>query len=102
MLSIFTIPKPFSGHIATLQTNAIQSWVSLSPECEIILMGTEEGTADIASKLGTRYIAEVNRNDQGTPLVDSVFDIAQTVCSHQLVAYVNSDIILLSDFKDLG
>jgi len=103
MLSIFTIPKPFPGYIGTIQTNAIRSWLSLRPECEVILMGTEEGTADTAAKLGTRYIPEVDRNEYGTPLVDSVFDIAQAACSNQFVAYVNSDIILLSDFlKTIG
>ncbi len=101
MLSLFSIPKPFQGRTRIIQANAIQSWVSLRPECEIILLGTEEGTADIASKLGTRYIPEVERNEYGTPLVGSVFEIAQSASNHHLVAYINADIIMLSDFLEV-
>jgi len=45
MLTIFIASKPFSGHIDIIQQNAIRSWLSLRPECEIILFGGEKGTA---------------------------------------------------------
>ena len=32
MLTIFTIPKPFVGHIGVIQRNAIISWLNLSPK----------------------------------------------------------------------
>lgn len=98
MLTIFTTPKPFRGHIGVIQTNAIQSWVLLRPEPEVILFGSEEGTAEVASRFGIRHIAEVECNEYGTPLVSSIFSIAQDVASHQLMCYVNADIILISDF----
>lgn len=98
MLTIFSIPKPFEGHIGTIQTNAIQSWLRLRPECEVILFGNEEGVAKAASGFGIRHIPYVERNEYGTPLVNSIFDIAQNISSHQLICYVNTDIILMSDF----
>ncbi|MFC1908560.1 hypothetical protein ACFLXD_01630 [Chloroflexota bacterium] len=98
MLTIFATPKPFSGHIGVIQTNAIRSWFSLHPECEVILFGDEEGTAEVADELGTRYIPDVDCNEYGTPLVSSLFSTAQTHASHEVVCYVNADIILTSDF----
>ena len=51
MFTIFTIPKPFQGHIGTIQRNAIQSWTLLHPRPEIILFGSEAGTAQVAAEL---------------------------------------------------
>lgn len=98
MLTIFSTPKPFKGHIKTIQTNAFQSWVSLRPACEVILFGDEEGSAEVAADLGIRHIPEVGCNEYGTPLISSMFEIAQDVASYQLMCYVNADIILMSDF----
>lgn len=42
-LTIFAMPKPFGGHIATIQKNAIRSWARLRP-AQIILFGDEPGT----------------------------------------------------------
>lgn len=70
----------------------------LCPECEVILFGNEEGTTEIASELGIRYLPDVESNEYGTPLVSSMFSIAQHIASHQLMCYVNADIILMSDF----
>ncbi len=98
MLTIFSIPKPFIGHIKVIQTNAIRSWVSLHPACEVILFGDEEGTAELASELGIRHIGGVECNEYGTPLVDAIFKMAQDIASHKLMCYANADIVLMSDF----
>ena len=98
MLTIFTIPKPFCGHIGVIQTNAIRSWIALSPACEVILFSDDEGTAEVAAQSGIQHIPHVERNEYGTPLLDSVFSIAQDTAGHQLMCYVNADIILMSDF----
>jgi hypothetical protein len=97
MLTIFAVPKPFQTQIKTIQTNAIRSWLQLSPACEIILLGNEPGTAEIATELGIRHIAEVDCNEYGTPLINSIFKIAQNTANRQIMCYVNADIILLSD-----
>jgi hypothetical protein len=98
MLTIFATPKPFRGHSAVIQRNAIRSWTLLRPACEVILMGDEEGTADIAAEFGVRHVAEVARNIHGTPLVSDLFKQAQQLSVHKILCYVNSDIILMSDF----
>lgn len=99
MLTIFTVPRAFRGEFAVIQNNAIQSWLSLQPKPEIILLGDEAGTADAASRFGVRHIAGVECNEYGTPLVSSLFSLAQAAASHQLMCYVNADIILLNDFS---
>ena len=85
MLTIFTIPKAFQGHAGVIQTNAIQSWLKLRPECEIILLGDDEGTAEVAAKFGVRHIPKVERNEYGTPLVSSIFSLAQDIAKYQLM-----------------
>lgn len=92
------MPKPFRGQIAVIQRNAIQSWALLRPACEIILFGDEEGTADVAREFRVHHISEVVRNEFGTPLVNSLFETAGGVAAHDLLCYINADIILMSDF----
>lgn len=98
MLTLFTIPKPFRGHIAVIQRNAIRSWTLLRPACEIILFGDDEGTAEVAAEFGVRHVPTVARNEYGTPLVSDLFEQAQRLAAHDSLCYVNADIILLSDF----
>ena len=98
MLTIFATPKPFRGHIAVIQRNAIRSWTLLRPACEIILMGNDEGTAEIAAEFGLRYVPDVARTSFGTPLVSDLFQQAQQLSVNNLFCYVNSDILLMSDF----
>ncbi len=98
MLTLFSIPKPFRGHIDIIQRNAIKSWTLLGPGVEVILFGDEEGVAKAAHELGVRHEPHVNRNEFGTPLLDSVFDRAQEIAHHPIVCYVNCDIVLMNDF----
>ena len=98
MLTLFAMPKPFLGHIGVIQRNAIRSWIRACSGCEIILFGSDEGTAEVASELGVRHVPDVASNDHGTPLVSDLFEQAQRVASYDLLAYVNADIILMSDF----
>ncbi len=67
MLTLFAIPKAFRGHINTIQRNAIKSWTLLNPKPEIILLGDDEGTAEVAQEFGLIHIPEVDRNEYGTP-----------------------------------
>ena len=100
MLTLFSIPKPFRGHFKVVQTNAVRSWALLDPRPEIILLGDDEGTAEIAEEVGARHVAEVERNEHGTPLVNSVFAKAEAAASNSLMCYVNADIVLMSDFPE--
>src|SRR5579883_1502359 len=98
MLTLFAIPKAFVGHIGTIQRNAIMSWTLLRPRPEIILLGFDEGTAEIAQEFNLTHIPDIECNEQGTPLMSSLFALAQTHGKGPLFAYVNSDIVLFNDF----
>jgi len=98
MLTIFSIPKAFRGHIATIQRNAIASWARLDPRPEIILFGTDEGTAEVAEEMKLRYVPAVAASDHGTPLLDDLFRKAEAAASFPHMCYVNADILLLNDF----
>jgi hypothetical protein len=98
MLTVFTIPKAFKGHIKTIQLNAIGSWLRLKPPCEVLLFGNEDGTAEAASQLGVKHIPEIECSDYGTPLISCAFRLAQKLSTRDLFCYVNADVILVSDF----
>lgn len=100
MLTIFSIPKPFRGHTGIIQRNAITSWTLLRPRPQIILLGDDEGTADVAKKLNVHHCPEVSRNEYGTPLVDDLFAKAHNQAKYDVLCYVNADIILMGDFMN--
>ncbi len=98
MLTICGLPKPFQGHFDIIQRNAIRSWTGLVPRCDIILLGSDEGTAGVAAELGIRHLPDIARNECGTPLLDSAFGEVERAAHQPMICYVNSDIILMSDF----
>jgi hypothetical protein len=97
-LTIFAIPKAFRGHIAVIQRNAIASWTRLNPRPDVILFGTDEGTAQVAQELGVQHVPAVQKNQWGTPLVSDLFAQAQQISRSPWLCYVNADIILFDDF----
>src|SRR6266478_8679291 len=100
MLTIFATPKPFEGHIKVIQRNAIQSWTLLHPDCEVILFGDEQVTAEVARELGIWHIPDVRRSKLGTKRLDCMFARAQEIARHDLLCYSNCDIILVQSFRE--
>jgi len=102
-LTIFSAPKPFTDpHIDIIQRNAVQSWQYLGDNVEVILIGEEDGLAEVAAEYDVTHIPDVVRNQWGTPLVSSIFELARNACDCRLLTYVNADILLLPDFVDLA
>lgn len=100
MLTICTAAKPFRGHVAMIQRNAIASWTRLCPRPQIMLFGTEEGTAETARDLGLTHLPDVARNRHGTPLLADILARAEKHSTNDVLAYVNADILLLQQFAD--
>jgi len=98
MITVFATPKPFRGHIGIIQRNAIQSWQRLHPDVEILLLGPEEGATETANEFGLRHEHDISCNEFGTVLLSGLFDRAQQIARHDIVCFVNCDIILTSDF----
>jgi hypothetical protein len=100
LITLFSAPKPFTNpHIATIQRNAIKSW-TLLPDAEVILLGEEIGLAEAARDLGVKHIANVARNESGTPLISSMFQLARENSTSELLCIINADILLLPDFVE--
>jgi len=70
----------------------------LAPKPEIILFGGEEGTAEICQKFNLRNVPEVTHNEFGTPLMNDLFEKAQSLATHDLICYINADIIVTQSF----
>lgn len=97
MLTIFTIPKPFDGHIGLIQRNAIKSWALLSPSVEIILIGDEPGVKETACEANLRHLPTIAKNKFGTPLLNDAFTLANKGARFNLLLYMNCDVILTQD-----
>src|SRR5713226_2603880 len=81
LLTIFSAPKAFAGHVGIIQQNAIRSWLSLNPTPKIILFGDDAGTAEFARGLGVQVVTAVETNSHGTPLVSNMFSQADSLAA---------------------
>jgi hypothetical protein len=97
VITIFSSPKPFDGHIDTIQRNALASWAALGQGVEVLLIGDEPGVAEAAAEYGARHLPQVRRNELGTPLLSSIFALAHEAAGGTCLCYVNADVMLLSD-----
>jgi hypothetical protein len=100
MLTFFTTAKPFRGHDGITQKNALKSWTILDPDAEVILFGNEDGAAEVAEELRLHHERHVARNEFGTKRLDFLFSRAQAIARHDLLCYINCDILLMQDFRD--
>lgn len=98
MLTLFTTAKPFRGHNAVIQRNALQSWKLLHPDVEILVLGSDDGAAQVCAELDLRHVPNIIVNPSGTKRLDSIFTQAQQIASHELLCYCNCDIVLTRDF----
>jgi len=97
------MPKPFSNGNSTnridrIQRNAIRSWTQFGPIADVLLIGDEDGIETTAKELGVRHAGGIQYNEHGTPVVNSAFKVAHEQCRSPLLAYCNSDVILMPDF----
>lgn len=103
LLTLFSAPKSFEHpHIDTIQRNAIQSWIHLGSEVQVLLIGQEPGLAEVCIEYGVCLLSNVDRNHQGTPLVNSIFSLARQESLAPLLAYVNADMLLMPDITEIA
>jgi hypothetical protein len=98
LITFFSAPKPFTNpYIAMIQRNAIKSWTLLA-DVEVILLGNESGIAEIAKEFNIKHFQNVKLNENGTPLISSMFEIARENSNSELLCIINADMILMDDF----
>jgi hypothetical protein len=96
MITLFCIPKAFTGHTGLIQHNALASWARL-PDCEVLVFGNDTGVAAAARAHGLRHIPDVACNEFDTPLVSDLFAQAERISGEPVLTYVNADMILFED-----
>jgi len=97
VLTVFSIPKAFVGHIGVIQRNALGSWIRLGEGVQVILFGGDEGVAEAAREVGAEHVAEIDRNEYGTPLLNSAFSAAAWMARNPLLCYVNGDMMFTDE-----
>lgn len=100
MLTIFASPRPFVGEFDVIQRNAIASWTRIRPRPQILLMGSDEGTARACDDFGVEHVPEVRVNAFGIPYADSMLELAERRAAHPLLLWVTADTILFDDVLD--
>jgi len=94
MITIFTHTKPFIEHFDIIQYNAIKSWRAISDDVEIIIYGDAEGSDNMAEEVNAKRVKSVPKSENGMPLLTYLFDHTKIIAQHDLLCYVNADIIL--------
>jgi hypothetical protein len=101
-VTIFSAPKPFlDSHLKIIQRNAVRSWKMLGPDVEVILIGDELGIKETAENLEVKHIPNVKINNLGTPLISSIFSLARQASAHDILLYLNADILLLPETMEV-
>ena len=100
-LTLFTSPRSFAeARFATLQRNAIGSWLALRPAPEIILFGADAGVADFARRHGLAHVPEVECDPRGVPMRSAMCALAARLADTELLCGINADIILLDGLAE--
>jgi hypothetical protein len=97
-LTIVAVPKPFRADIGVIQKNALASWLCLPAAVQVVLVGSEDGVAEIAGEADVTHLPRVASSEFGTPLFDDVLRQAEAAATAPLICFVNADVILLADF----
>ena len=96
-LTIVAVPKAFRGHSGVIQQNALDSWLHLPAEVQVLILGSGDGVAEAAAAACAQHLPVVAVSDFGTPLFDDVLRQAEAASNAPLICFVNADVILLAD-----
>lgn len=100
MLTLFTIAKPFTGHIGIIQRNALLSWRRALPDSEIVLFGAEAGTQAACRSFQLRSGGDLPRSPTGRYLVSQAFHQCRNLMTGtSYLCYLNCDILIGPDFR---
>lgn len=98
MLTIFSIPKPFTDESEVHQANSVNSWRRTG--ARVLLFG-DRRIEDAASRLGAGYGGDLPTSSRGTPLLNEAFVAAKRLSDTPLLCYSNADIIFFPDLMDV-
>jgi hypothetical protein len=74
------------------ERNAIESWLQLAGDCDIIVFSDQENLSYTSPRI--RVSATFRKDDSGLPYLNELFERASIMSTNNLMCYCNSDIIL--------
>ena len=100
-LTLFSAPKPFTNpHIRTIQRNAIQSWLALGPEVQVILVGRKK----VWLRQRRSLACSICPMSAAIPAVlrwsARFLSWPARPADSPLLAYINADILMLPNFLE--
>ena len=97
MLTIYSTLKNFTNeHTRIIQTNAVKSWLQLTPTPEIFIMGGDESVKEFCKEVGVNHV-EVAQSDYGVPYLNEMILSAEKLASNDFLLLVSGDIILFQE-----
>ena len=103
LITVFSAMRPFVGSIGQVQLSAIRSWLSLGPECQVVLIDDEEGTTPQAvAELDVEIIKDVKRSRLGAPLLDDLLRVGADAARFDLLAFNTADVLLPPNFTNVA
>jgi hypothetical protein len=102
-VTMVTTFRPFTDDAARIiQRSAVRSWIVAGCE-QIVAIGDEPGVEALAKEWGLTHVPPVRRASELSlacphPMMRDIFDIGVSESQHDLVCFINSDIIVQPDF----
>jgi hypothetical protein len=96
MISFLSSAKPFIHRDGENQRQALKSWLSVSPEVEVILYGDAQGVDEVCHDIGINHVINIKSTPTGVPYFNAIADHAKQYARHETQVYLNCD-ILMSD-----
>jgi hypothetical protein len=100
LITFLSSPKPFSGISYKNQLNAIQSWLNVHPNAEVILYGDSPGCKEVCAILGIKHVNKIECSPSGVPYFDAIVGHAQKYALYDIQVYLNCDILLTDAIFD--
>ena len=101
MISFLASPKRFSGEIAVIQRRAIESWLKIHPNAEVILYGTDAISPEGLDAARITTVPLIVSSPSGAPHFDAIAEHASRNAKYDLQVYLNCDILLAPGVSEL-
>jgi len=100
MITFLSSPKDFQGVSKKNQINAIQSWLCIDPDVEVILYGEASGCKEVCAELGIKHVPDIECSSSGVPYFNAIVTHAKKQALYDIQVYLNCDILLTQSILD--
>jgi len=96
VITFLASPKAFKDIADFNQRNAIQSWLAIHPDVEVILYGDSPGTDTVCEEYNLLYVPDIEANSSGIPFFGAIAEHARVHAKYDTQVYLNCDILMTS------